>query len=211
MPGPAEMRSWGVLRLTRPAPAVLAHILADQRSAAPAYPCIGGTVGGEAPPGFHHDHYEVELGRGAAVWQRAVEALKDWGPQRGSGLVVAADGPIAEGTTVALAAPLPVGCAVAVCRVVAVVDDPGRFGFAYGSLPVHPEEGEELFLLRHSDDVVRFEITSFSRPRHPLARLGAPVARRLQVRMTRHYLTAMAEAVDARPEWRTGPEMTDPR
>jgi uncharacterized protein (UPF0548 family) len=43
--------------------------------------------------------------------------------------------------------------------------DPDRYGFAYGTLPAHPEEGEELFLVtRGGDDTVRFEITAFSRP-----------------------------------------------
>lgn len=188
-----------MLRLTRPSSGDLDGILAEQRSTVPGYPGIGGTVHGQFPPGFNHDHYEIRLGGTDEVWRRAVAALQDWAPQRGSGVVVATDGPVAEGTTVALAAPLPLGWAVAACRVVAAIDEPLRFGFAYGTLPVHPEEGEELFLLIRSDDVVRFEITSFSRPRHALARLGAPVARRVQVRMTRRYLGAMAEAVGVAP------------
>jgi uncharacterized protein (UPF0548 family) len=30
------------------------------------------------------------------------------------------------------------------CRVVYVLDEPERRGFAYGTLPGHPESGEEL-------------------------------------------------------------------
>ena len=32
-------------------------------------------------------------------------------------------------------------------RVVFVIDEPGRFGFAYGTLPRHVESGEERFLV----------------------------------------------------------------
>ena len=43
--------------------------------------------------------------------------------------------------------------AVAPCRVVYVVDGPGQFSFAYGTLPGHPERGErdhhERQLQRH--------------------------------------------------------------
>ena len=85
---------------------------------------------------------------------------------------------------------------MAACRIVAVVDEPRRFGFAYGTLPLHPESGEEAFLVdRGEDDVVRFRVVAASRPAHPLARLGAPVARRVQRRITAGYLEGLRRAV----------------
>jgi uncharacterized protein (UPF0548 family) len=72
-----------------------------------------------------------------------------------------------------------------------VVDEPDRAGFAYGPLPAHPEEDEEAFLIRRRDGRVRFEVIAFSRPRHPLARLGAPITRLLQLRTNNNYLDAM--------------------
>jgi uncharacterized protein (UPF0548 family) len=42
---------------------------------------------------------------------------------------------------------------------------------------------------------VRFLITAFSRPRHPLARL-APIVRRIQSSVTLRYLTGLAEFVN---------------
>lgn len=183
-----------MLRLSRPDSKSLEKVLADQRARNPTYPFVGGTLRGECPANYRDDRYEVELGRGDETWERAVAALKNWGPQRGSGLLVAADGPVADGTTVVIAAPLPVGFAVAACRVVGVVDGPDAWGFAYGTLPMHPEEGEEFFAVRRSDGVVTFEIVAFSRPRHLLARLGGPAARALQVRATRRYLAAMQAA-----------------
>ena len=119
---------------------------------------------------------------------------------RGAGLAVAADGPVATGTTVVLAAPLPLGHALAACRIVATVDDPGeRFGFAYGTLPLHPEEGEEAFIVtRDAAGGATFEIRVFWRPHHVLAKLGAPVATRLQRQATGRYLDAMVRRAGSR-------------
>jgi uncharacterized protein (UPF0548 family) len=60
-----------------------------------------------------------------------------------------------------------------------VVDEPHRFGFAYGTLPGHPESGEEAFVIDDTDQGVVFQIVAFSRPAAALARLGTPVSRRI--------------------------------
>jgi uncharacterized protein (UPF0548 family) len=78
------------------------------------------------------------------------------------------------------------------CRVVYVIDEPDRQGFAYGTLPGHPESGEEAFVLhREAGNRVRFVITAFSRPATRLAKLGAPVSRQLQHFMTSRYLQTL--------------------
>ena len=81
-------------------------------------------------------------------------------------------------------------CAIAApCRIVGVIDEPNRWGFAYGTLPGHPEQGEESFHVRRTaGGEVSFEIVAFSRPAALLARLGSPVARIVQARVTRAYL-----------------------
>jgi len=77
-------------------------------------------------------------------------------------------------------------------RVVYVVDEPDRAGFAYGTLPGHPEQGEELFLLENDDqNRVLFTVSAFSRGTSTLARLGGPVTGRFQQRMTSRDLTAL--------------------
>ncbi len=69
-----------------------------------------------------------------------------------------------------MAAPLPVGFIEVVCRVVDVVDQPDRCGFVYGTLPNHPEQGEESFIAsRSANGVLTFEIVAVSRPRQILA------------------------------------------
>ena len=185
-----------MLLLRRPTADQLERFAVEARSASLTYAAVGATVGGEAPAGYHHSEYETALGSGREVFERARNALHEWRAHRGSGLEVFADGPIAVGTTVAVAAPLPLGCAIATCRIVAVVDEPSRFGFAYGTLPNHPESGEELFLIEHRDDgSVVFRIAVFSKPHELLVRLGAPVAKLMQRRATAGYLDAMRAAV----------------
>jgi uncharacterized protein (UPF0548 family) len=78
------------------------------------------------------------------------------------------------------------------CRVIYVVDEPDRRGFAYGTLPGHPESGEERFLLqRLPEGRLEFAIRAFSQPATVLARAGGPVARGVQVAMTKRYLAAV--------------------
>ena len=80
----------------------------------------------------------------------------------------------------------------------AVVDEADRFGFAYGTLPDHPERGEESFLVvRDERGALRFDVCAVSAPTHPLARLAPPVADRIQRSAVRRYLTAMQRAVGA--------------
>ena len=156
-----------------------------------SYPEVGATLA-DRPPGYRHDDDSLILGTGAPAFARAVVGLRQWQAHRGAGVAVApSDPPIAFGTTVALALPLVGITTLAACRIVRVVDEPGRFGFAYGTLAGHPERGEEAFMVESDADTVRFHIRAFSRAADPLARLGAPVARLVQRRVTHGYLTAL--------------------
>ena len=79
-----------------------------------------------------------------------------------------------------------------------MVDERERFGFAYGTLPLHPASGEEAFVVeRGPDGAVRFRVVAVSRPASPLARVGAPVARLVQRRVTNGYLEGLRRAVGA--------------
>ena len=78
------------------------------------------------------------------------------------------------------------------CRVVYVVDEPTRQGFAYGTLPGHPERGEEALVIDRNDDgSVSFSVTAFSRHATLLTRLGGPVGRLAQNFVTERYLGAL--------------------
>ncbi|WP_299166478.1 DUF1990 family protein [uncultured Arthrobacter sp.] len=74
-------------------------------------------------------------------------------------------------------------------------DDPAdgdrRAGFGYGTLPGHPETGEESFAaILAADGSVLFELHAYSRHANWFYRLGAPVARFCQELVTRRYLAA---------------------
>jgi uncharacterized protein (UPF0548 family) len=126
--------------------------------------------------------------------------LLSWQAQTGAGLTVYPGEPVADGQTFALVIRLPVGGYVmAAGRVVFVLDEPDRRGFGYGTLPGHPEQGEEAFVVARRGDRLCFEVTAFSRPRHPLARLAKPVTRLLQRQTARRYLAAMRAAIALAP------------
>ena len=82
---------------------------------------------------------------------------------------------------------------VAPCRVVYVIEEPDRRGFAYGSLPGHAVVGEEMFGVRYdpADGAVYSEVAAFSRPATWWSRLGSPVLQVAQRVITRRYLTAV--------------------
>jgi uncharacterized protein (UPF0548 family) len=112
-----------------------------------------------------------------------------WGVQRGAGLLVVPGGRVEVGSTQRLGLGVGPLRLWAPCRVVYVVDEPGRRGFAYGTLPGHPERGEESFVVSiDADDVVEFTVTAFSRPARWFARLGGPVTKLAQRQITWRYL-----------------------
>lgn len=74
-----------------------------------------------------------------------------------------------------------------------------EFGFGYGTLTNHAEEGEEIFSLRFDEasGAVTYAIRAASKPRAALARIGYPVTRAFQARFRRDSPAALARAVDA--------------
>ena len=156
------------------------------------YPEVGATREGQLPSGYGHVTRDVRLGTGRATFDRAVDKLFDWQMHRAAGLRVhSPGGRAATGVDVVLRAPL--GLTIP-CRVVYTVDEPDRRGFGYGTLPGHPERGEEAFLLAIDDaGEVRFQIRAFSRPAWLLARLGGPVTRLAQQFATDRYVRALRD------------------
>lgn len=157
------------------------------------YADIGATADG-MPAGYRHfSRTRTVPGR---TLGEAAEQLMTWQVHERAGLRIAASSTRA-GKGVVLMMRLGLG-AVALripCRVVYVVEEPDRVGFAYGTLPGHPEEGEELFLLeRDREQRVRFSISAFSKPATTLSRVGGPLSRWVQARMTDRYLTALDRA-----------------
>jgi uncharacterized protein (UPF0548 family) len=79
------------------------------------------------------------------------------------------------------------------CRIVYVIEENRRFGFAYGTLQDHAEQGEERFSIEwlESDDSVWYSILAFSRPGKWQARIAKPLSRALQKKFARDSLRAM--------------------
>ena len=157
-----------------------------------SYPEVGATAG-ELPAGYHHLHASTVLGEGRELFERAGEVVMTWGVQRGAGLQVdAAADRAAPGVDVTTTLRIgPVGLP-APCRVVYVVDEPDRRGYAYGTLAGHPETGEESFVVSiDGDGGVTFTVPAFSRGARWWSRLGGPVTRWVQQRVTLRYLEAL--------------------
>jgi uncharacterized protein (UPF0548 family) len=170
----------------------------DRLASAPfSYPEVGATQDDELPPGYAHGGSTAVVGHGEEAFARAVEAVFEWRMQKGVGLRVRASGPPTRpGTVVVLTAGLPRFGYDIPCRVVWARTDGDERGFAYGSLPGHPESGEESFLVTlRPDGAVVFTTRVFSRLASPLARLGGPLSRAVQAAAISRYVTAVRRAV----------------
>lgn len=175
----------------------MAQALHNAEAASPNYPKPGVTLAeGDLPTGYHHDHYQVSLGTGRAVYEKAVEGLQAWQAHKMPGIsVYPTDATVEEGGTVIVTIGKVVGIA-APCRIVRLLDEPDRWGFAYGTLPGHPEEGEESFVIRLvRDGSVTFDIVAFSRPSDRVVRFLGPVGRAIQKRATEGYLETLRRFV----------------
>jgi uncharacterized protein (UPF0548 family) len=164
------------------------------------YPEVGATRDAELPAGYQHVVRSVVVGSGTAAFERAVAAVFGWRAQRSVGLRVRATGPASEpGTVVVLTAGWPRPGYDIPCRVVWAQTTGDERGFAYGTLPGHPESGEEAFLVRlePGGDVV-FTLRVFARLASPLARLGGPVSTLVQRLATARYLAAIRRAAAGR-------------
>ena len=170
--------------------------LADLADVPFTYAEVGATRTGDLPAGYDHVARSAVVGSGRTDFDRAAAAVFRWAAQRGAGLRVTASGPASTpGTVVLMTAGLPrLGLDIP-CRVVWVVDEADRRGFAYGTLPGHPESGEESFVVRltPAGDVV-YELAAFSRLATPLSRLGGPVSTRVQAFALDRYVATIRRA-----------------
>jgi len=188
--------------LLPPTTVAITRFLQEQAVQPFSYPAVGATQ--TTPPvGYSVDHNCVQLGRGGACYEAACAALRRWEMFTLGWLQLCwPTTPVTTGATVGVLARVFGMYILNACRIVYVIDettaDYTRFGFAYGTLPGHIEQGEERFLIewRHADDTVWYDILAFSQPRHWLVRLGYPVARHYQTRFGRDSKAAMRRAID---------------
>ena len=186
----------GGIWIGRPDPAELGDLLAAVRDAPPTYDHVGSTLG-RVPGTARLRHHQRDVGSGPAAFEGAVEAIRSWVAQRGLGASIEPPGvPVELGATLLVVLPAGPATMVAPNRVVGIVDEPDRWGFAYGSLPGHPERGEESFVAeRRADGTVSVTISVDAEPGTWLTRLGGPVTMAVQRRAIERYLDAIAGAV----------------
>ena len=192
-----------VFQLTRPTPADIDAFLAAQRASEFSYPNVGATRSDSAPRGYDVDRNRVRLGVGAETFRRAADALRGWrASSLGWSSIHPAGAAPTPGVTVAVVVRHLGFWSLNACRIIYVLEeereDLYRSGFAYGTLTDHAETGEERFVVewKRGDDSVWYDLFAFSRPGHPLARLGYPLARGLQRRFARDSKQAMVTATN---------------
>ena len=136
----------------------------------------------QIPKTYNHDFIRVQIGRGQKDFDCAKQAITSWRMfPDGWTEIAPAPTPIEAGTVVAMFAKFGGLWWRNSCRIVYVVDEAKKFGFAYGTLPDHIARGEELFLVEMDEnDMVWYQLRAFSRPRYWLAVVGYPVLRLLQ-------------------------------
>jgi uncharacterized protein (UPF0548 family) len=194
--------------IRRPTTAEIEVYLAGQAERSYSYAPTGGTR--DFAPlrhGWDTDRHRVLLGRGEEVFQRAKQAIDGWRMFPAEITTVFGRREPHEGLTVAVlyrARLLPLYLLMP-ARIVYVIDETvprgsrgvARYGFAYGTLPDHPECGEERFLVEwdRNDDGVYYDLLAVSRPQHWLVRLGYFYARHQQARFRELSGEAMQEAV----------------
>ena len=157
------------------------------------YQEVGQTAADDLPGGFRHVQVSRPLGRGREVFDSATDTLMTWQMHQRSGLTVrASSADVQVDGLVILGIRLGPLRLTAPCRVVYVVGEDTRRGFAYGTLPGNPESGEEAFTIRlGADQQVTATIRAFSRPASLLARIGGRATHRVQERATQAYLDAL--------------------
>lgn len=100
---------------------------------------------------------------------------------------------VAAGTTVRVRGRIKGMSADAELRVIFVIDEPRRVGFALGTVGESVVSGEESFLVEWDDtDEVRFTVRAFDRPVSPLYRLVPPLVKRRRRELFQGYLRAVS-------------------
>ena len=181
--------------LRRPSKQALDALQAAQRDLAVTYVDVGVTAIDETPAGHHRNAWQQVAGEGDEAFDRAAAAIRAWAGHRNARAIVhPAGAPIEVGSVVSLALPVMGLWVTAACRIVWVVDEPDAFGFAYGTLPHHPESGEESFVVRRRPDgSVVVEIVAVSRPQSMLTKLAGPIGTVIQRRTAQQYLAGLAQ------------------
>jgi uncharacterized protein (UPF0548 family) len=169
-----------------------------------SYTELGMTREAKSAPGYDRDHVSIVIGQGNDDFEHARKAVCAWKQfPAGWTFIDPLTAAITPGRVVTMRAYTFGLWTLNACRIVYKIEEPKKFGFAYGTLPGHVEQGEELFLVElHDDNRVTYSITAISKPRHFLCRLGYPLARLAQARFRKESGLSMLKAMqEERTPW----------
>ncbi len=154
-----------------------------------------------SPQEYNTDHNRILIGLGPDDFEKAKAAIRSWKMFDMPWVELCwPDTPIEIGRNVAVLVNHFGFYSLNSCRIVYLIDEAAdiqRFGFAYGTLTEHAESGEERFSVEFHPESgeVWYDLYAFSKPNHPLAKLGYPVSRMLQNRFAADSKEAMKRAV----------------
>ena len=192
----------------RPTESQIREYLSRQADQPYSYAPTGGTR--DFAPiqlGWDTDRHQVLLGHGESIFQKAKQAIDNWRmfpPEITT--VFGHKVPFPDLTVAVLyrANPLPLYLLMP-ARIVYLIEEKTprggqhieRYGFAYGTLPDHPECGEERFVVEwdRNDDSVYYDLLAISCPHHWLVRMGYLYARHQQSRFRHLSGVSMQRAV----------------
>ena len=183
--------------LRRPSDAEIRAFLKERETDSFSYTEVGSSRD-TSPAGYNIDRNRELLGSGIDAFERAKAAVRQWKMFDVPGIELCfPDTPIESGRNVAPLAYHLGFYSLNSCRIVYVVNEPRKFGFAYGTLPEHAEIGEERFTVEfHADsDEVWYDVFAFSRPGNFMVKLGYPYSRYRQKTFSARSKEAMRRAV----------------
>jgi uncharacterized protein (UPF0548 family) len=142
---------------------------------------------------YRRSEVSAVVGSGDTVWARVAGELLLWKVKTASGFVVDSTGPASPGDLLNVTARIFGVTVVEPVEVVAVVQAPGRVGFAYRTRPGHPVSGEEAFIVDRHGDEVHLTVRSLTRAAsrqpwrtlYPLLLVAQQIVRRRYLRALR--------------------------
>src|SRR5579859_294583 len=151
------------------------------------------------PKGFVSDHNRSQIGHGAAAFEAAKTAFRGWQQFDLGWVRVANPEARIEAEEIVAVQVHALGLwSVNLSRILYVIDEPDRFGFAYGTTALHAERGEERFLLElyPVSGAVYYDLLAVSQPAHWLAWLAYPYTRSRQHKFAHHSMRHMRELLN---------------
>ena len=161
-----------------------------------------GASKGAIPSDYPINHHRVQLGNGENTFVRSKNAIQNWTMYKLEWTrLYPSDTPVVAREVVCVIVNHGFCWSLNPCRIVYTLEEKGaieRFGFALGTLPGHSEEGEERFLVEwhHANDSVWYELLSFARPHHILAKIGFPFVGLFQRKFAKDSQSAMLKFVN---------------